>query len=417
MPARIWTPPPRCILVAAALSLVAAIAPAGALASGPGVTVFSRQSPQPLTLSGRQIAAAADVPSTTYTLRATPGGAGTKLQLRGLSMRGLLELAGVDPDSIQFVSVIRANGSLAVLKRADLADPPPFPEGPALVTDEGASTRFFRPVRGPRGTNANDNIVSSDAGPLEITVDGGTLLAVRATASPKQTKPGKPVTFDARVRFSPAGAHITYHWDFADGTTAVGQRVTHSFANEGDQQVQVAVRGSGGSTPACAKICGGVAAVDVRVGDPQGGPNANDGSPGRGEGNPLAPRSGTGLGGGGAGGSGGGSPPRGGRDPGGAGVGCPPPPRRGGPPPRRRAGGGAPQQPGGRAGARRRREAVRRAAAADRALRRVSPAEVTRPSGLVVTGVLLAGQGAVVMGKLPPAATERPAGRPKGVQA
>src|SRR4051812_45367407 len=405
MPARIWTPPPRCILVAAALSLVAAIAPAGALASGPGVTVFSRQSPQPLTLSGRQIAAAADVPSTTYTLRATPGGAGTKLQLRGLSMRGLLELAGVDPDSIQFVSVTRANGSLAVLKRADLADPPPFPEGPALVTDEGASTRFFRPVRGPRGTNANDNIVSSDAGPLEITVDGGTLLAVRATASPKQTKPGKPVTFEARVRFPPAGAHITYHWDFADGTTAVGQRVTHSFANEADQQVQVAVRGSGGSTPACAKICGGVAAVDVRVGDPQGGPNANDGSPGGGEGNPLAPGSGTGLGGGGAGGSGGGSTP------GGTGnvdvqavV-------------RRLARERAAQHRRERAVARRKREAVRRAAAADRALRRVSPAEVTRPSGLVVTGVLLAGQGAVVMGKLPPAATERPAGRPKGVQA
>src|SRR3954470_22584348 len=101
MPARIWTPPPRCILVAAALSLVAAIVPAGAIASGPGVTVFSKQSPQPLTLSGSQIAAAADVPPTTYTVRASPGSAGTKLRLRGLSMRGLLERAGVDPNSIR----------------------------------------------------------------------------------------------------------------------------------------------------------------------------------------------------------------------------------------------------------------------------------------------------------------------------
>jgi hypothetical protein len=43
---------------------------------------------------------------------------------------------------------------------------------------------------------------------------------------------------------------------------------------------------------------------------------------------------------------------------------------------------------------------------------------VTRPSGLVVTGILLAGQGAAVtQQQIPKAATERPAGRPKGVQA
>jgi hypothetical protein len=70
-----------------------------------------------------------------------------------------------------------------------------------------------------------------------------------------------------------------------------------------------------------------------------------------------------------------------------------------------------------RAVVRRKREAARRAAEADRALRRGSPAEITRPSGLVVTGILLAGQGAVLTQKLPPAANERPAGRPKGVQA
>src|SRR5918997_3970044 len=124
MPARNRTPLARCALVAAALSLAAAIAPATAPTAGPGVTVFSRQSPQPLTLSGAQIAAAADVPPTTYTVRASPGGPGTKLRLSGLSIRGLLELAGVNPSSIRFVSVIRANGSLATLNRADIISPP-----------------------------------------------------------------------------------------------------------------------------------------------------------------------------------------------------------------------------------------------------------------------------------------------------
>jgi hypothetical protein len=394
-----------CALAATALGLVLAIAPAAAFAGGPGVTVFSKQSAQPVTLSGAQIAAAADVGPTTYTLRSSAGSAGTKLRLRGLSVRGLLELAGVNPSSVRFVSVVRANGSLAVLDHADIAGGSSFPEGPALVTDEGSTTRFFRPVRGAGGTNAADNITSSAAGPLEITVDGGTLLAVRATVSPKQTKPGETVTFSARVRFPPAGAQITYHWDFGDGTTAVGQRVTHSFASEGDMQVQVAARGTNGATPACSGVCGGVAAIDVRVGNPKGGTNAPDQTPGSGTGNPDAPGSGTGAGAGGPGGTGGGDTP-GGTGPDVQAV------------LRRLARERAAQHARERAVVRRKREATRRAAAADRAMRRVSPAEVTRPSGLVVTGILLAGQGAALtQQQIPRPPTERPAGRPKGVQA
>jgi hypothetical protein len=404
MRAWIRTTRARCALAAVAFGLVFAVAPAAALAGGPGVTVFSKQSPQPVTLSGAQIAAAADVGPTTYTLRSSAGSAGTKLRLRGLSMRGLLELAGVNPSSVRFVSVIRANGSLAVLNHADIAESS-FPEGPALVTDEGATTRFFRPVRGGGGTNAADNITSSAAGPLEITVDGGTLLAVRATASPKQTKPGETVTFSARVKFPPAGAQITYHWDFGDGTTAVGQRVTHTFASEGDMQVQVAARGANGATSACSGVCGGVAAIDVRVGNPKGGTNAPDQTPGSGTGNPNAPGSGTGAGAGGPGGTGGGDT-AGGTGPDVQAV------------LRRLARERAAQHARERAVVRRKRDAVRRAAAADRALRRVSPAEVTRPSGLVVTGILLAGQGAVLtQQQIPRPPTERPAGRPKGVEA
>jgi hypothetical protein len=401
---RAWIRTTRACCALAATALVLAIAPAAAFAGGPGVTVFSKQSAKPVTLSGAQIAAAADVPPTTYTLRSSAGSAGTKLRLRGLSMRGLLDLAGVNPSSVRFVSVIRANGSLAVLNHADIAGSP-FPEGPALVTDEGSTTRFFRPVRGGRGTNAADNITSSEAGPLEITVDGGTLLAVRATVSPKQTKPGETVTFSARVKFPPAGAQITYHWDFGDGTTAVGQRVTHSFASEGDMQVQVAARGTNGATSACSGVCGGVAAIDVRVGNPKGGSNAPDQSPGSGAGNPNAPGSGTGAGAGGPGGTGGGDT-AGGTGPDVQAV------------LRRLARERAAQHARERAVVRRKREAARRAAAADRAMRRVSPAEVTRPSGLVVTGILLAGQGAALTRQqIPRPPTERPAGRPKGVQA
>jgi hypothetical protein len=399
MARRFRTPPARCALVAVALSVATALVPAGALASGPGVTVFSKQRAQPLTLSGAQIAAAADVPARTYTRRDRPGSAGRRIRLGGLSMRGLLRLAGIDPGSVRFVSVVRADGSLAVLKRADLAG---FPEGPALVADNGSSTRFFRPVRGAGGTT--DNVVSSSAGPLEITVDAGALLAVKATASPTKVQPGKPVTFSARVRFPPPGARITYRWDFGDGTTAVGRRVTHSFDVDAEQQVQVAARGTGGSTARCATICGGVATVVVRVGNPRAAPDAPDASsPGSGTGNPQAPGSGTGTGAGGVGGTGGGSAPGANGTDVQAVV-------------RKLARSRARQRERERAAARRRRQAERRAAAAERALDRPAPAERTQPL-LTITGVLLAGQGAAITGTLPPVAEEKPAGSPKGVQA
>jgi hypothetical protein len=394
------TPSARCALAAVALSIASALVPAGALASGPGVTVFSKDRAQPITLSGAQIAAAADVPARAYTLRERPGSAGRTIRLGGLSVRGLLRLAGIAPSSVRFVSVVRANGSLAVLRHSDLGG---FAEGPALVSDDGSSTRFFRPARSSGGTT--DNVVSSSAGPLEITVDGGTLLAVKATASARKVQRGKPVTFSARVRFPPPGAQITYRWNFGDGTTAVGQRVTHSFDVDAEQQVQVSARGTNGSTAICATICGGVAAVDVRVGNPRAAPDAPDaGSPGSGTGNPQAAGSGTGVGAGGVGGSGGGTTPgANGTTDVQAVV-------------RELARQRARQHARERAAARRLREAAQREAVAERALDRAAPAERTRPL-LTVTGVLLAGQGAAITGKLPPPPAEQPAGSPKGAQA
>jgi len=405
MDAKIRTPLARCALAAAALVGATAIAPASASAGGPGVTVFTRESPQPLTLSGDEIASSGDVRGRTYTVRRSPGGAGTRLRLTGLSIRSLLLRAGADPDRVRFVSVVRANGSLAVLNRADLRDPPPFPEGPALVADDGSTTHFLRPVRGRRGTNAADHVVTSNAGPLEITVNGGSLLAVSASASRRRVKPGKSVTFSARVRFPPPGARITYHWDFGDGTTATGQRVTHSFAIEADQQVQVSARATGGSSSACSTICGGVDTVAVRVGNPRRGPQAPGGSAGSGAGNPQAPGSGTGTGAGGVGGSGGGNTP------GATGEAEVQAVLRRLQQQRER------QRAREQAAVRRRREAARRRAAAARRPARVAPERASEPFGPVVTGVLLAGQGTTFAGRLPSRAAAQPAGSPRAQQA
>jgi len=94
-------------------------------------------------------------------VRSSPNSAGTKRTLRGLSIRGLLTLAGFDPDTVDFISIVRPVGDLATLKRADFTDPSPFPEGPALVVDEPRGTRYLRPVRGAGSTNSRERPCAS----------------------------------------------------------------------------------------------------------------------------------------------------------------------------------------------------------------------------------------------------------------
>ncbi len=401
MPARNRTLAARCALAAAALSIAVAIAPSAAFAGGPGVTVIGRQLDQPFTLSGDQLGAGGDVAARSFTKRERPGGASTRVTLGGTSVRSVLAAAGVDASSITRIAVSRPDGSDLVLTRADLSEPGPFKEGPALITDNGGATRIFRPVRNARDANARDDFTSVSSGPLLIRVDDATSIPVTAKASPTQVRTGKDVVFTATVQSSVPG--LTYHWDFGDGQTDEGARVTHSFDVPLDQQVQVTVTGS------CARFCQGLDSVSVRVGNPRKGPDAPGAtSPGSGTGNPNAPGSGTGTGAGGPGGSGGGDVAG---ATGEASVQAVVQELE-----RQRQAERDRAQALKDAAARRRREAAKRRADADRAARRVTPAEVTRPSGLTITGILLAGQGTPLTSGLPPLPST-PAGSPKGEQA
>jgi len=299
----------RAALAACALCLAVGFGPGAAAAlAGPGVSISSSANAETKTITGAQIRAAADTGPTTYTVRSRANSAGRKLTLRGLSIRGLLQLAGFDPDTVDFISVVRPDGALATLRRAEFAARSPFREGPALVVDEPGETRYLRPVRGPGSTNSRESFVSSVA--LDVTVDGGALLAVRASASPRRTSTGRTVSFRARVRFPPPGAALTYTWNFGDGTQGFGAAVTHRYTREGEFQAQVIANGSGGSTEACPETCGGGATVSVRVGTPRTSPRP-DTTRGATGANPNAPGgagSGSGSGGSGSGaGSGGGT--------------------------------------------------------------------------------------------------------------
>lgn len=271
-------------VVAAAFSVVLLGAlPALALA-GPGVTLRQGSDPSRL-VTGAQIG-------------------------RGMSIRSLLRLAGFNPGSVRFVQVVGDGGKVLTLLDADMDS--------AYVSDDGAKTRFVRRGRTARGEP--DEVVSAPNTPIEMTVDGGSLLSVRLNASATKVKVGQSITFSASVRFAPPGARLRYVWDFGDGMHGAGTQVTHPFSVSGDLQVQVEVRGSDGSTAQCATVCGGVASVDVQVEgrerrpeQPRGMPQGSGSSSSLGGTGPGGTGTGTGTGSGGAGGTADGS--AGARDP------------------------------------------------------------------------------------------------------
>jgi hypothetical protein len=352
---------------AAALLSVLVLLGAGTASAlaGPGV-VMKSQSGDPVPVPGATIAANADSGGS-YTVREQAGDEPRTVSLRGLSIRGLLALAGFNPGAVTHVSVVGGDGPLITLTGPEINNPP-FAEGPALVADVGGETRFVKPAR--NAGEASNYVRSVPGTPLEIQVNGGGLLAVEATASPTSAKTGQTITLKAHVRFAPPGASFTYTWNFDDGGAGSGQQTTHRYTNGGDFEVLVQVRGVGGSQ--CTPSCGGPGKVRVQIsgqtrrpqdaqGTPLGGGPGGTGTGGTGTG------TGSGSGSGGAGGSSGTS--KGSRKP---------PPLR---------------------------------AERPEAHSRFSSNPQAGAGTTIVQGILLAGQGSAIEGILPPGSS--PPGSPK----
>ena len=266
----------RHAIVATLLSLLALLgAGTSSAQAGPGVVLKQGAGSEEIRISGGQIAGAANSGPTSHTDRERSGGPSTKITLRGITIRGLLGLAGIDAGSVNFVQVVGDDGSVLTLRGAEI-NGGGFPEGPAIVTDEGSTTRFFRPARSAGGTS--ENVPSAPGTPIEVTVDGGSLLSVRANASPRTVKIGQKVRFTASVSAPPPGAQISYTWDFGDGTTGSGDSVTHTYSISGDLQATVKAQGSGGSSQ-CSSVCAGVKSVDVTVTGRERQPDQAQGTP------------------------------------------------------------------------------------------------------------------------------------------
>ena len=182
-----------------------------------------------------------------YTLRARAGEAGQPETRPGMTVRAVIELAAGDPDASGFLTVPRADGSTAYLPLTDFSEPPPFPEGPALIAVDQASIRFFRPLFEPSNlneVNAEDNIATTSGEALTIGIREGNLLTVQASASPSSADAGQVVRFGASASGAKEGESVSFRWSFGDGATAEGATVTHAFGGSGTYEARVTAVGS-----------------------------------------------------------------------------------------------------------------------------------------------------------------------------
>jgi hypothetical protein len=246
----------------------AAAAPAAAATAGIVVQLAGTERH----LAPEEIDAAVDRPAGSYLLRAPGTTAEPIAHPPALSMWRLVMLAGGSPDAVSFVSIERPNGTLAILEGMDLADPPPFPDGPPIVWMDAGGTRYLRPLRGPSDVNAVDNI-DITGGDLAVRVHQGPLLHVRARADRRSVPAGEPVALSAEIIGPARGQGLRFEWTFGDGSRRQGRAVRHRFRAPGVYEVAVTVNGvddSGGSS----------APLLIRVGDPPTTSGDTGGGPG-----------------------------------------------------------------------------------------------------------------------------------------
>jgi hypothetical protein len=203
-----------------------------------------------------------DVIDQTYVLRSSTNQENQPVS-GGTSVAQLLAEGGIAPSS-GFLRLTRSDGSWATLSADDLKDPPPFENGlkPVLFLD-GVRVRYLRPVRDDSDVNANDYITTTGENqPLELWLQSGNILTVKATASTDATSSGTPVSYQVDpIGGGKDGEHYTVTWKFDDGSTATGDSVTHTYANTGSYGAMATAQGDQGSGGASNQVV-------VRVGNP-----------------------------------------------------------------------------------------------------------------------------------------------------
>lgn len=109
-----------------------------------------------------------------------------------------------------------------------------------------------------------DNSGTSDTAtlPIVVTRAGNKPPKPIVSASSARGKAPLPVTFDATGSYDADGRIVRYRWNFNDGTTASGPRVTHVFADPGVYDVVLRVTDDKGVT---SSLTYAIQALDVRA--------------------------------------------------------------------------------------------------------------------------------------------------------
>jgi hypothetical protein len=256
--------PARLMWLAAAISIAAAAVPAVAGAdptscqpgtTGPtsgsaagGVTVHVTAGKAVAWCSSALIAANSDIPDgTDYPLQATSQSPSYNPVSNAISVNKLLTLAGLNPATVGFTYVTRANGTWSTLSTADVSAQPPFQNAlKPIVWLNGSETDYMRPQRSSTDVNAEDFITAQGGAAVDLFVSAGPLLEVAASASPTSVQVNQSVTFTATVaNQTAADGTVAYNWSFQDGSSSTGASVTHSFTAAGTYYPLVYVKGPG----------------------------------------------------------------------------------------------------------------------------------------------------------------------------
>ena len=165
-------------------------------------------------------------------------------------------------------------GSGSELTASDLASPSDFsdPAESPVLDDDGSGLIYYRPWRGGQDENADDNFAVSFPSDFTFDVYEGSLLNVTLTA-PTSVSAGTAAAFEATVSGMPAGATLSYAWDFDGGapnSTAADPTVTFNAA--GEYRVTLEVTDDDGG--------GGGASTTITVGGAGTAPQHGSGNPG-----------------------------------------------------------------------------------------------------------------------------------------
>ncbi|MCP4385427.1 MAG: PKD domain-containing protein [Hyphomicrobiales bacterium] len=119
-------------------------------------------------------------------------------------------------------------------------------ETPAHIYDEPGTYRVFLTIEGEKAGLCD--AISNDE--VAVTIIEGPVPVIEARSAVPVME---SVTFDASQSYMTDGKITAWEWDFGDGNTAVGARVSHQFTRAGTYPVALVLR-SDSTSPTCQEI-------------------------------------------------------------------------------------------------------------------------------------------------------------------